>query len=521
MEWLLNSSGRGCSLEDLSQKVLDRELMQWQKRTASEESINSPINLDFRGTQAVSSYQRFPVSSKDAPNILRRGCKSRGPDESMLRLANKRHDVDRERENKMGRALKHRVQLNDHYETMKKAQRELEHKVRGNNSSKQIMQEPWAMGYHYDMTKERDEGALAQWSARNVTSSSQEDGSKPRRVYLSEEMLKAKSGDNNQKGKTIGSSAFHGQESSLASNKNSLYELNFHEQSDEITDVLESLKQAKISLKHKIKSGTSIQTSPLVSRGEGSGMLVGSSSLFRLPTDFSDDATARYNFRDPNSQFSLNAYPGRDTSRNFYGNLGTNPYPGTLLTSADDRSIANRYMGTGSTFDPIRIPPHFSEEAYTTFSSVDSTPESSPNVSPGRDIYGTSGDYPSLANGYIRPRPTFDPSTLPPNFCEQTYARFNHVDSTSESSPDNSPGRGISGTSGGQGSTIPRSGTISKSRSDDGSPSTGNMETGLGLDAEGSPFVPFHLSSSKYMDPPTFPISPSYENATHSLPIVW
>ncbi|OIV98830.1 hypothetical protein TanjilG_08486 [Lupinus angustifolius] len=487
-------------------------------RSVSEESINSPVNLDCRGNQAVSSYQRFPISSKDAPNILRRGSKSQGPDDSVLKLANKRHDADGERENNKGRALKHQVQLNNHYETMKKAQRELDHKVRGNNSSKQ---EPWDMGYYYDVTNERDEGALAPWSARKVTSSRQEDRSKPRRVYLSEEMLKAKSGDNNQKGKTIGSSTYHGQESSLASNKNSLYELNSHEQSDDISDVLELLKQAKISLQQKINIGTSIQTSPLVGRSEGSGMPVRSSSLFQLPTDFSDDATARYNFRESNSQFGLNAYPGRDTSRNFYGNLGTNAYPGTMLTSADDRSIANRYMGTGSTFDPTRIPPHFSREAYTKFSSVDSTPESSPDISPGRGISGTSGNYPSLANGYIRPRPTFDPSTLPPRFIEETYARFNHVDSTPESSPNNSPGRGISGTSGGQGSTIPRSGSISKSHSDDGSLSTGHKETGLRLDAEGSPSVPLHLSSSKYMDPPTFPISPSYENATHSLPIVW
>ncbi|KAE9617533.1 hypothetical protein Lalb_Chr03g0036371 [Lupinus albus] len=400
-----------------------RRLNHRETRSVGEESRDPPVNLDCQGNEAVSSCEGFPTGSNDGLDILRRESEIQEQDESALKLANKSHDVDGEREN-MEMALEHQARLIDQHEAMERAQREWEDKFRENNSN---TPESCDMGNHSDVTEERDEGkAKTLSSARDTTSGGQENGQEPREVYLSEEMVKANPRDNmpklsndtsvnNHNGKTVGTPGFHCQENSpsllkvnqeeiqqnypsqppyhhhdspcrhgsleskpispsptdvygalplkdAAGNKNSLSELVSHEQSHKISDVLESLKQAKLSLQQKIGKlplvesgygGKAIRSPSLVSKNEESGLPVGFSGLFRLPTDFSDETTASINFRDSTSGFSSNNYPGRVISRISDGHFGTNRYP----SSSDDRPpLSTGYMESGSRFDTIRSP---------------------------------------------------------------------------------------------------------------------------------------------------------------------
>ncbi|CAL0303104.1 unnamed protein product [Lupinus luteus] len=415
-----------------------RRLKHRETRSLEEESRDPPVNLDCQGNEAVSSCEGFPAGSNDGLNIPRRENEIQEQDESALKLANKSH-VDGERENNMEMALEHQARLIDKHEAMEKAQQEWEDKFRENNSN---TPESCDMGNHSDVTEERDEGkAQALRSARDATSSGQENGQEPREVYSSEEMVKAKPIDNmpklsndtninNQNVKTVGTSGFHGQENSptllkmnqenyhspppyqhhdspfrhgspetkpkipsptdvygalplkdAAGNRNSLSELVSHEQSHKISDVLESLKQAKLSLQQKVSKlplvesgygGKAIRYSSLIRKTEESGLPVGFSGLFRLPTDFSDETTASFNFRDSTSGFRSNnyPYPGRVISRISNGHFGTNPYP----SSSNDRPpLSIGYMEPGSGFDTERspFPFYFSPLKYldpTTFS---------------------------------------------------------------------------------------------------------------------------------------------------------
>lgn len=297
------------------------------------------------------------------------------------------------------------------------------------------MQESCDLGNNSDITEERDESkAQIPWSARVVISSAQEDGSEPRVVCLSEEMLEAKprdnmpksfddTGYNNQNSKPASTPGFLGQENSnsllkgnqkeiqenchsqppdqhhhgprrhdfpdlnlkptdsfpadvynglprkdAGRNNSDLYELVSHDQSRELSAVLESLKQAKLCLQQEINklplvdrgyTGKAIKTPALVSKTEDKFEIPGvrCSSLFRLPADFFDEETARFNFHDSSSGFSSNFYPGRDISRISGGQFGTNPYSGTMLSSsANNQSFATRYTETGSRFDTKRVP---------------------------------------------------------------------------------------------------------------------------------------------------------------------
>ncbi|OIV88995.1 hypothetical protein TanjilG_07619 [Lupinus angustifolius] len=398
-----------------------RRLKHRETRSLEEESRDPPVNLDCQGNEAVSSCEGFPTGSNDGLNIPRRESKIQEQDESALKLSNKSHDVDGERGNNMEMALEHQAQFIDQHEAMEKAQREWEDKFRENNSN---TPESYDMGNHSDVTEERDEGkAQALRSTRDATSSGQENGQEPTEVYLSKEMVKAKPRDNmpklsndtnvnNLNGKTVGTSGFHGQEISpsllkvnqenyhsqppyqhhespfrhgspelkptntspidvygalplkdAAGNKNSLSELVSHEQSHKISDVLESLKQAKLSLQQKASklplvesghSGKAIRSSSLVRKTEESGLPVGFPGLFRLPTDFSDETTASFNFCDSTSGFRSNnyPYPGRVISRISDGHFGTNPYP----SSSDRPPPLIGYMESGSRFDTERSP---------------------------------------------------------------------------------------------------------------------------------------------------------------------
>ncbi|KAK7277248.1 hypothetical protein RIF29_18399 [Crotalaria pallida] len=493
-----------------------RRLKHRETRSVVEDSRGEPVNLDCEGNKAVPFPEGFSNGSNDGPNILRRECQIQEQDESVLKLANKNHGVGGERESNMETALEHQARLIDQYEAMEKAQREWEEKFRENNSS---TPESCDLGNHSDVTEERDESkSRSPWSARVAASSSQDDESKP---FDNMPKLLYDTGDNNQQGKTVGTSGVHGQENSPSllkgnqeeghknclaqpphqhhdspcrldspdlkptnsfptdvygalplkvgvSNKNSLYELVSHEQTHEINGVLESLKQAKLSLQRKISklplveggyTGKAIQTSPLVSKSEERfGIPVGFSGLFRLPTDLSDEATARFSFRDSTSGFSSN---GTGISRISDDHFGSRPYFGTMLTSSsDDRSLATGYLGTGSRFDTNRAPSYFTDESSARFSFPDSTSGFSPNVYPGRGI-------PRISSG-------------------------------------------LSGAN-------PYSGTMSSSSADNQYLSTRNVETGTRFDTERAPSAPFFerglVSSGQYLNPPTFPISSYYQNA--------
>lgn len=265
-----------------------------------------------------------------------------------------------------------------------------------------------------------------------VTSNAQEDKAEPRGICLSEELFKAdtrgimpkshdETGYNNQTNTTFSTSNFLGQGNShsplkgnqnessanchcqssdmnhrdirghgypdskptysfpadvhggphqndAARNKNDRYALVSREQSHEFSGVLKSLKQAKISLQQELNrlplvesgyTGKAIKPSAFVSKSEDRfGIPVGCSGLFRLPTDFSDEATARFNVRDTTAGFSSNFYLNRGISgTSDGGQFHTNPYSGTTLRlPADDQSLATRYLENGSRFDS-KMPP--------------------------------------------------------------------------------------------------------------------------------------------------------------------
>ncbi|KAJ1435862.1 myosin heavy chain, striated muscle [Sesbania bispinosa] len=106
------------------------------------------------------------------------------------------------------------------------------------------------------------------------------------------------------------------------------------------------------------------------------------------------------------------------------------------------------------------------------------------------------------------------------NFSDETTARFNVRDSTAGFSPNFYLNRGISRTSGGQFGTDPYYGTTLSLPADDQSLGTRYLENGSRFDSRMTPFDPFSnggpSSSGRFMYP-TFPINPSYQNATPQM----
>ena len=289
------------------------------------------------------------------------------------------------------------------------------------------MQDSFDMGNHSDITEERDERkAQIPCSAEHTTSSVQQDRSEARGVYLPEEMTNAEPGDNmrksfddtgynNQNSTTVSTSGTlqeishsqlngnqnespencHSQPSDRCNQgpskhdfpnskptdslpadvhrgpplkdaprkENGNSELGFHEQTHEFSGVLESLKQARLSLQEKINklplaesSSTGKAINPLapVSRSEDRyDIPVGFSGLFRVPTDFSAEATARFNASGSTSGLSSKFYLGRGISMTSAGQVGTNPYFGRMF-SADNQLLTTQYSETLSRLDTNR-----------------------------------------------------------------------------------------------------------------------------------------------------------------------
>lgn len=138
-------------------------------------------------------------------------------------------------------------------------------------------------------------------------------------------------------------------------NKNDLYALLSHDQSHKFSGALESFKQARISLRQEfyrlplVEGGytsKAINSSAFVSKSEDRfDIPVGCPGLFRLPTDFPDETTARPNVHVSTCGFSSIFYADRIIPRSYDAQFCTNPHSGTMPSlSEDDRPVATRYL---------------------------------------------------------------------------------------------------------------------------------------------------------------------------------
>ncbi|KAK7279546.1 hypothetical protein RJT34_24599 [Clitoria ternatea] len=400
-----------------------RKIRHRQNRSVVEESRDKSVKVTCQENEPVSSSEGFPNCSDGRASIPKIESEIQEEDESKENL----HNVDGYgRKEDMEKALEHQAQLIDQYEAMEKAQREWEEKFRENNSTTPDSCDP---GNHSDLTEDKDESKVQiPCAAKFVASNTQQDKEEPRGIGLSEQKFKAEARDNKltsydtgvynkQKSTTFNNSDPLGQEnlhsqpkgnqsessvnchsqssdvhhqdsvrhgysdsrptysfptdvpgrlhqSDALRNKNDLYALVTHEQSHKFNGVLESLKQAKISLQQELKKwplvegGNSVKPLVSLSRSEDRFEIpVGYSGLFRLPTDFSDEATARLNAHDSTAGFSSNFHHNRGISRTSDGQFFTNPYSGRILRlSADDQSLATRYLDNGSGSDSKNPP---------------------------------------------------------------------------------------------------------------------------------------------------------------------
>lgn len=206
--------------------------------------------------------------------------------------------------------------------------------------------------------------------------------------------------------------------SSGSRNKNDLYALVPHKP-QELSGVLDSLKQAKLSLQQKldrlplVEGGYNAKSiKPLASAHRSEDRIdvpIGCSCLFRLPTDFSDKPPARSNILNPASHMSSNFYLEKEISRTPSNQFGTSPFNGTgTRFSLDNRSLATTYLESG---------PSRSDTKKSAFDPFDAGVPSS-----GKNMYPTYPAYPSyqnltpqipLSDGLSRPYPSGSPGVPP------------------------------------------------------------------------------------------------------------
>ncbi|KAJ7974942.1 Transcriptional regulator ATRX [Quillaja saponaria] len=380
---------------------------------SSDESfkVNTPENED-------ASTSGFPDYSNGEPDIM--GGESKIQEQQVLSgvtLGNS-HDLHGHgKEKDMEKALEHQAQLIGQYEAMEKAQREWEEKFRENNSSTPDSCDP---GNHSDITEERDEvKAQVPCPAAVLTSHAQQAKSEVENVCLlglSETKTNGflptshndKGGINDQKNTSILASGSSSQEAQVSLAKeeqdqeipeschhhasssslhgphlhssfkhppadsfsedvhgvlpqgappgNGNLALVPHEPPRELRGVLDSLKQARLSLKQKINRFPFVEggyaskaIEPLVSESKGRDRFeipVGCSGLFRLPTDFSAEANTRSNLLNSASRIaSENFYPDEGTAEASGGQFGTSPYymETRLNFFPDDQSLKSQY----------------------------------------------------------------------------------------------------------------------------------------------------------------------------------
>ncbi|XP_022641119.1 uncharacterized protein LOC106772435 isoform X2 [Vigna radiata var. radiata] len=444
-----------------------RKIRHRQPRSVMEESRDKFVQVNCQVNELVSSSEGFSNFQDGGSNILKIESKIQEENGSEANLLSKNRNIDGYgREKEMEKALEHQAQLIDQYEAMEKAQREWEDKFREHNSTTPDSCDP---GNQSDMTEDKDEGKVQiPYAAKVVTSKAEESKGEPRGVCLSEEKFKAgdteimpethddTDGYRNQKSATFSTSNLLGQENShspvkgnqneslvndhspssdmshvdpgrhsysdprptrsfptdmhgvhqndASENKTDLYALVTREQSHKFDGVLESLKQARISLQQElnrlpvVEGGYTAKSLPSVSKNEDRFEIpIGCSGLFRLPTDFSDEATARFNVRDPTAGFGSNYHLNGTMSRTSDGQFLTYPpYSGTTSSlSADDQALSTRYLENGprfssneSPFDPFSNggPLSSSKYSYPTFPINPSYENATPQMPFGDEV---------------------------------------------------------------------------------------------------------------------------------------
>ncbi|PON56331.1 transcriptional regulator ATRX [Parasponia andersonii] len=308
----------------------------------------------------------------------------------------------------MEKALEDHAQLIGQYEEMEKAQREWEEKFKENNASTPDSYDP---GNHSDVTQERDE-VKAQKLHNSGTDISEAEDAKSKEVDVSKsqpngflppshvDMVEDQTSSsansvgsrsqaqefafptakekeiqnsrdnhdcqpseslrhdpplngplsNRSSDSTSSDAGSSSHKRDASERRNNFYALVPHNAPNALGGVLDALKQAKLSLQHKINGslpeGTttvnkSIEPPAFDTRiGDRSEIPVGCSGLFRLPTDFSAEQTSsRVNFLGLESRLALAPY-----------------YPdGGVAATAPDRFITSSYIEGRSGFPDDRF----------------------------------------------------------------------------------------------------------------------------------------------------------------------
>ncbi|KAK8483636.1 hypothetical protein V6N13_062628 [Hibiscus sabdariffa] len=379
-----------------------------------------------------------------------------------------------ESEKDMEKALEHQAQLIDRYEAMERAQREWEEKFRENNSSTPDSCDP---GNNSDVTEERDE-AKTQTQYASGTGRLRVQEAEGEHICFSTELPKTQPHDpvppshgdmdqlqdhnyssslspvslnptspgpmakeNHQESpqsnhSPLHSSHAHGSTGNqtmplLSSdmsgsstmeplgNKNEIYALVPHETSGRFTNVLDALKQARISLQQKINispeiegasGGKAIEPSVYGRKvGERVEIPVGCSGLFRVPTDFSAEAS-KVNFPGSGLRFSL---------ANYYPDAGVAPTSSNHLLPT---TYNNTHSSSSSNYLPVTGDPFYTSPYMDVRSSFSTLPTAS----------GYINDDQILTRRYAETRsrstqnPHFDPylEPGPPSSALQSYPTF-------------------------------------------------------------------------------------------------
>ncbi|KAF7148463.1 hypothetical protein RHSIM_Rhsim03G0105700 [Rhododendron simsii] len=351
-----------------------RQIRRRETRSATVESQSDNIILSPQQNGVATFSEGLPSRSDTGAEILREGAEQDAnicldapvsrDIENQRMVANGSNYLNTRGSGKdMELALAHQAQLIGQYEEEEKAQREWEEKYRENNSNTPDSCEP---GNHSDVTEETDEpkddappdhvGTMAsvdqeaKSKVENIcvtkeSSESQPNGfQSPPQVDLgcfqyqksqpSDVGFSVATGIQNQQPSTGNHSvppspSYHhrshlegptGSQSPQigpSESKNEQYALIPHETPDKLGSVLEALHQAKLSLKHSANNaippigsssvGNAIEFSVGDRRPE---VPTGCPGLFRVPSDFDLEATAKSNFPGSNSWLSLtNHYP--------------------------------------------------------------------------------------------------------------------------------------------------------------------------------------------------------------------
>ncbi|KAE8709204.1 Detected protein of unknown function [Hibiscus syriacus] len=379
-----------------------------------------------------------------------------------------------EREKDMERALEHQAQLIDRYEAMERAQREWEEKFRENNSSTPDSCDP---GNNSDVTEERDE-VKTQTHYASGKGSLRVQVTEGEHILFSTELLKTQSHDHvppshgdmdqlqdrncssslfpvslNQTSlgpKTKGNhhqeslqrnhsplhsshahgstgkqtvplltSGMSGTDTEPSGNKNEIYALVPRETPSRFTNVLDALKQARMSLQQKINTSPLIEGAsalkaiepPVYGRkvGERVEIPVGCSGLFRVPTDFSAEVS-KMNFLSSGLLSSLASY---------YPDAGIAPTSSNHLLTT---SYTNTQSSNSSSYPPVTGDRFYSSPYVDVRSSFSTVPTASGYINDDQILtsrYAETG-LRSIQN------PRFDPYSEPgpPSSALQSYPTF-------------------------------------------------------------------------------------------------